>query len=209
MFDITNFSLFIAASWALIIAPGPDMLYVITRGVSQGRRAALLSAVGVTAGILVHTLAAAFGLAVLLSTSALAFLVVKYIGAVYLVYLGLKTLKDKSSLALLEDDQPLDSRSIFVQGMLSNVLNPKVALFFLAFLPQFVDQTGSYVALQMMSLGLLFAFFGVIYLIALAYFAGSIGQWLSHRHRLTHLIRWLTGAVLIGLGLRLAFVQKR
>lgn len=209
MFNTTNFWLFFAASWALIIAPGPDMLYVITRGVSQGRRAGLLSAVGVTAGILVHTLAAAFGLAVLLSTSALAFLVVKYVGAVYLVYLGIKALKDKNSIAVVEDDKQMNARSIMVQGMLSNVLNPKVALFFLAFLPQFVDQSSNYVALQMMSLGLMFAFFGVVYLMALAYFAGSIGNWLSHRQSLIDIIRWVTGAVLIGLGLRLAIVQKR
>ena len=95
MIDPTNFSLFFVASWALILAPGPDMLYVITRGISQGRKAGLLSAFGVTLGILVHTTFAAFGLAILLQTSALAFLVVKYIGALYLVYLGVKALKDK------------------------------------------------------------------------------------------------------------------
>src|SRR5262245_4459675 len=102
MIDITNFSLFVAASWALIIAPGPDMIYVLTRGIAQGRKAGLLSAVGVTLGILVHTLSAALGLAVLLQTSALVFLTVKYIGALYLIYLGYKTLKHKSSFAPLE-----------------------------------------------------------------------------------------------------------
>src|SRR5512145_935535 len=99
MIDPSNFPLFVAASWALIIAPGPDMLYVITRGMAQGRKAGLLSALGVTLGILVHTIFAALGLAVLLQTSALAFLMVKYAGALYLVYLGLKTFKDKRSFA--------------------------------------------------------------------------------------------------------------
>ncbi len=209
MFDTVNFSLFVAASWALIIAPGPDMLYVITRGVVQGRRAGLLSALGVTLGILVHTFAAAFGLAVLLHTSAVAFLVVKYIGAVYLVYLGVKALRDKSSFSLVEGQSQMNFRSIFWQGVLSNVLNPKVALFFLAFLPQFVSQQSGYVPLQMLGLGLIFALFGVIFLTGLALFAGSIGSWLARRQNLTGVIRWLTGAILIGLGVRLAFVQRR
>ena len=209
MFDATNFSLFVAASWALIIAPGPDMIYVITRGVSQGRKAGLLSALGVTLGILVHTLVAAFGLAMLLHTSSVAFWVVKYVGAAYLIYLGLKALKHKSSFILVEDAKPMDSRSIFWQGMFSNVLNPKVALFFLAFLPQFVSQESGYVPLQMGALGLIFALFGVIFLTALALFAGGIGSWLACRQGLAGLIRWLTGVVMIGLGLRLAFMQRR
>src|SRR6185503_14579935 len=108
MIDPTNFSLFVAASWALIIAPGPDMLYVITRGMSQGRKAGLLSALGVTLGILVHTVFAAFGLAVLLQTSALAFLAVKYVGAMYLIYLGFKALKDKSNFAPPTQSLPVD-----------------------------------------------------------------------------------------------------
>lgn len=209
MFEATNFSLFVAASWALIIAPGPDMIYVITRGVSQGRKAGLLSAMGVTLGILVHTVAAAFGLAVLLHTSALAFLVVKYAGAVYLIYLGFKALKDKSSFTLIEQEKPLAFRSIFWQGVLSNVLNPKVALFFLAFLPQFVDQDNGYVSLQMLGLGLIFALFGVAFLSVLAIFAGGIGNWLTQKANIAGVLRWLTGAILIGLGLRLAFVQRR
>ena len=209
MFDITSFSLFVAASWALIIAPGPDMIYVITRGVSQGRKAGLLSAMGVTLGIFVHTVAAAFGLAVLLRTSALAFLIVKYAGGVYLIYLGLKALKDKSGFALIEQGKPMDLRSIFWQGALSNILNPKVALFFLAFLPQFVNQHNGYVTLQMLGLGLIFALFGVAFLSVLGFFSGGIGGWLVQRASIAGILRWLTGAILIGLGLRLAFVQRR
>lgn len=209
MFDATSFSLFIAASWALIIAPGPDMIYVITRGISQGRKAGLLSAMGVTLGILVHTIAAAFGLALLLTTSALAFLIVKYAGAVYLIYLGFKALRDNSRFALIEHEEPMAFRSIFWQGTLSNVLNPKVALFFLAFLPQFVNQDNGYVTLQMLGLGLIFALFGVAFLSVLGFFSGGIGSWLARRAGITGILRWLTGAILIGLGLRLVFVRRR
>jgi threonine/homoserine/homoserine lactone efflux protein len=169
---------------------------------------------GVTLGILVHTTFAAFGLAMLLQTSAIAFLVVKYIGAVYLVYLGLKALKDKSGIALLEQEEELNSRAIswrtiFWQGMMSNVFNPKIALFFLAFLPQFVNQNGHHVTLQMVTLGLIFALFGIAFLSVVGYFSGGIGRWLARRPRFAGKIRWLTGAVFIGLGLRLAFVERR
>lgn len=133
MIDATNFALFMAASWALILAPGPDMLYVITRGVSQGRKAGLLSALGVTLGILVHTMFAAFGLAVILRTSAIAFLMVEYVGAGYLILLGYKAFRGKSSFALLTQPTEMDSRNVLWQGMLSDVLNPKVALFFWLF----------------------------------------------------------------------------
>ena len=209
MFDIASFSLFVAASWALIIAPGPDMIYVITRGISQGRKAGLLSAMGVTVGILVHTIAAVLGLALLLRTSALAFLLVKYVGAIYLIYLGVKALKDKGSFAVIEQEKPMAFHSIFWQGALSNIFNPKVALFFLAFLPQFVNQNNGYVSLQMLGLGLVFALFGVAYLSVLGFFSGGIGSWLAQRARITGILRWLTGVVLIGLGLRLAFAQRR
>lgn len=137
--DMTNFAIFFTASWILTITPGPDIIYVITRGVSQGRRAGIVSAIGVTLGILVHTIFAALGLAVILRTSALAFLAVKYTGAAYLVYLGIKSYRDKTSFDLTSKQAQAMTRTIFIQGMLSNVLNPKVALFFLAFLPQFVN----------------------------------------------------------------------
>ena len=209
MIDPTNFSLFVAASWALIIAPGPDMLYVITRGMSQGRKAGLLSALGVTVGILVHTVFAAFGLAVLLQTSAWAFLVVKYVGALYLIYLGLKALKDKSNFAPPTQPQNVDFHSIFWQGVLSNVLNPKVALFFLAFLPQFVNGDRGHITLQIFTLGIVFALFGVMFLSVVGYFSGGIGRWLANRAGLASVLRWLSGGVFIGLGVRLALVERK
>src|SRR5215831_6756185 len=142
MFDAAKFTMFIAVSWALTVAPGPDMLYVITRGMTYGRGAGMLSAIGVICGILVHTTAAAFGLTLIFQKSVLAFLIVKYVGTAYLVYLGIKTWRDKSGFHLQTSSTSTISKKFFLLGVLSNVLNPKIAIFFLAFLPQFVSGNG-------------------------------------------------------------------
>ena len=113
MIDTAKFALFITVSWALILVPGPDMLYVITRGMTHGRRAGMLSAIGVVCGILVHTLAAALGLTVIFQTSALAFLIVKYVGAVYLVYLGIKAWREKSVISLQVSSSTANSQRLF------------------------------------------------------------------------------------------------
>ena len=209
MIEPAKFALFITVSWALIIAPGPDMLYVITRGMTHGRGAGMLSAIGVICGILVHTTAAALGLTLIFQTSATAFLIVKYLGALYLIYLGIKTLKDRSSLTLSSDHKPRQLRVLFGQGVLSNVTNPKVALFFLAFLPQFVHPEHGQVPVQMIVLGLIFAFFGVIYLSVIGYSAGHVGAWIAQHPRSLKPLRWATGGIFLGLGLRLAFTEHR
>jgi threonine/homoserine/homoserine lactone efflux protein len=209
MFDLPSLTLFIAASWVLILTPGPDTLYVLTRGIAQGKQAGVISAFGVTLGIFIHTLAAAFGLALVLQTSALAFLIVKYVGALYLLYLGIKTLKDRSSLTLSSEYEPRQLRILFGQGVLSNVTNPKVALFFLAFLPQFVHPENGYVPMQMIVLGLIFAFFGVIYLSGVGYSAGKVGTWIAQHPRYLKPLRWATGGIFLGLGLRLAFTERQ
>lgn len=208
MFDPPTFTLFFIASWALILTPGPDMLYVITRGISQGRRAGLQSAFGVTLGILVHTLFAGFGLAALFQTSAIAFLVIKTIGAAYLIYLGIKVFRDKAGFER-EEQQPLAAQAIFWQGFLSNVTNPKISIFFLAFLPQFVSPERGSFFLQMLTLGLLFALFGVAFLSVVGYFAGQIGRWFAKKSEYVNRLHWLTGGILIGLGVRLAFFERR
>lgn len=181
MLDPAKFILFIGISWALIITPGPDMLYVITRGMAHGRRAGILSAFGVIGGILVHTTAAAFGLTLILQTSAFAFLFVKYLGAMYLLFLGIKAWRDKTTVSLQAPTVNVSSRALFWQGVLSNLLNPKIAIFFLAFLPQFVDKGSSQVTLQMVILGLTFAFFGLCFLLVVGYSSGAVGGWLTRR----------------------------
>ena len=208
MIEPAKFALFIGVSWALILTPGPDMIYVITRGMVHGRRAGLLSAVGVVCGILVHTTAAAFGLTLILQTSALAFLFVKFAGAAYLIYLGIKAWLDKSTFTLQPSASTAASGALFWQGVLSNVLNPKIAVFFLAFLPQFVDHGGSQVTLQMVFLGLTFAFFGLCFLLVVGYSSGALGGWLTRRPQYAQFFQRLAGAILISLGIRLAITEK-
>ena len=208
MIDPATFALFIGVSWALILAPGPDMIYVITRGMAHGRWAGMLSAVGVVCGILVHTTAAAFGLTIILQTSALAFLIVKLVGAGYLLYLGVKAWRSKSAFHLPASTAMTTSRALFWQGVLSNVLNPKIAIFFLAFLPQFVDPQAGRVTSQMVVLGLTFAFFGLCFLLVVGYFSGMIGRWLTSRPGHSHFFQRLTGGILIALGIRLAFAER-
>lgn len=161
MIEPAKFALFIGVSWMLIIAPGPDMFYVITRGMTYGRRADIVSACGVICGILIHTLAAAFGITLIFQKSAFTFLIVKYLGAIYLIYLGVKAWQDKNSFNIQNATSGASSPSLFWQGALSNVLNPKIAIFFLAFLPQFVDNGSDQIALQMATLGFTFAGFGL------------------------------------------------
>ena len=208
MIEPARFALFIGVSWALIIAPGPDMFYVITRGMAHGRRAGMLSAIGVVCGILVHTTTAALGLTFILQTSALAFLFVKLIGAAYLLYLGFKAWRDKSTFHPQTSASIAKSSALFWQGVLSNVLNPKIAIFFLAFLPQFVDRGSSHVALQMIALGLTFACFGLCFLLIVGYSSGTIGRWLMDRPRYAQFFQRLAAGILIALGIRLALTEK-
>ena len=208
MIEPAKFLLFMGVSWALIIAPGPDMLYVITRGMAHGRRAGVLSAVGVVCGILVHTTAAAFGLTLILQTSAFAFLFVKFAGAAYLIYLGIRAWLEKSTFTLETAPPAVTSKTLFWQGVLSNALNPKIAIFFLAFLPQFVDQGSSQVTSQMVLLGLTFACFGLCFLLVVGYSSGAIGKWLTGRPQYAQFFQRLAGGILIGLGIRLALTEK-
>jgi threonine/homoserine/homoserine lactone efflux protein len=202
-------TLFITVSWALIIAPGPDMLYVITRGMAHGRRAGILSAIGVICGILVHTTAAAFGLTFIFQKSILAFLVVKYVGSAYLIYLGIKTWREKSVPGLQTAPASASSRQLFWQGVLSNVLNPKIAIFFLAFLPQFVDSGNGQVTVQLISLGLTFALFGLCFLVVVGYSSGTIGAYITRRPQYGQFTQRLAGGILLGLGVRLALTERQ
>ena len=208
MIEPARFALFVGIAWALIIVPGPDMIYVISRGIAHGRKAGMMSAVGVVCGILVHTTAAALGLTLILQTSAFAFLVVKFIGAVYLVYLGIKAWRDNSTFSLQRSTSIAKTSELFWQGVLSNVLNPKIAIFFLAFLPQFVDQGSGHVTIQMVFLGLTFACFGLCFLLFVGYSSGSIGRWLIHRPHYAQFFQRLAGGILVGLGIRLALTEK-
>ena len=208
MIEPAKLALFIGVSWALILAPGPDMIYVITRGMTHGRKAGMLSAIGVVCGILVHTTAAAFGLTLVLQTSAFAFLVVKFVGAVYLLYLGIQAWRDKSTFSIQREVSTAKPSTLFWQGVLSNVLNPKIAIFFLAFLPQFVDRGSNLVTVQMVVLGITFACFGLCFLLVVGYGSGAIGKWLTHRPQYARRFQRLAGGILMGLGIRLALTER-
>jgi threonine/homoserine/homoserine lactone efflux protein len=205
-----NIYLFVAASLAVIVAPGPDNFYVLTRGVAQGREVALASAWGMCSGLLFHTTLAALGLSAILAQSALAFSVVKYAGAAYLIYLGLRALLSKEEFVPAAEAVPVANlRSFFLRGLTMNLLNPKVAVFFLAFLPQFASPASDGAALRLLALGLVFALLSVIVFSALALFSGVLGDRLNKNPRLANVLQWLTGCVLIGLGIRLALSGRQ
>ena len=200
--------LYIIAALALIVTPGPDIIYVLSRGIADGRAGGLVSALGVTCGICTHTLAASLGLAVLLQTSVIGFWILKVAGGMYLVYLGIQVIKNKKAFDLEVSREGINLRKCFAQGFLSNVLNPKVALFFVAFLPQFVDLNSPHYSTHMIGLGLIYAVMTIAFLSILGNFAGLIGAWLKSRRSLAGNVRWVPGLILMLLGVRLLVSQR-
>jgi threonine/homoserine/homoserine lactone efflux protein len=200
MLDLNTLPLFLTATIVLLLTPGPAVLYIITRSVDQGRRAGLVSVLGIEAGGLFHVAAAALGISAILMTSALAFDVVKYLGAAYLIYLGVQKLRSRVDVEQTEVVQPDSLRRIFSQGVIVNVLNPKTALFFFAFLPQFVDPSRGSVAVQMVMLGILFLLTATITDGMYAVLAGTAGRWLRGNLRFLRAQKYVAGIVYIGLG---------
>lgn len=209
----TNLALFVAASLAVIVAPGPDNIYVLTRGIAQGRKVALASAWGMCSGLLFHTTLAAVGLSAILARSAGALSLVKFIGAAYLVYLGIRALLSREEFSpSVEKIFTVKLRNFFLQGLTMNLLNPKVAVFFMAFLPQFVSPsvgTAGSAALRLVALGLVFALLSVVIFSAIALFSGVVGDRLSRNPRFATALQWSTAVVLVGLGVRLALSGRQ
>jgi threonine/homoserine/homoserine lactone efflux protein len=198
---------FLLASMALTIAPGPDNIFVLTQGIARGRKPAIVTALGMCSGISVHTVAAAFGISAVFYSSIIAFNAVKYAGVAYLLYLAYKTLQDKSSLHLANSDNSSNA-VLFKRGFIMNVLNPKVAMFFLAFLPQFVSPATSYFPLRMMLLGAIFMAQAVVIFCLIGYFSGSIGNFILTRPKLATYFNRLTAGVFASLGIRLALAER-
>jgi threonine/homoserine/homoserine lactone efflux protein len=206
--DAATFGLFVAAALALLLVPGPAVLYIVARSIDQGRSAGLVSVLGVHLGSLVHVTAAAVGLSSLLVSSAVAFSVVKFAGAAYLIYLGVRALIAREEPGEVEvRAAPLGT--LLRQGAVVNILNPKTALFFLAFLPQFVDPDAGYVALQLAFLGLVFVALGLVTDSLYALAAGTAGDWLRSSRFFDGARRWVAGTVFIGLGLATALSGSR
>jgi threonine/homoserine/homoserine lactone efflux protein len=207
---IDNFWVFALTGLLLNLTPGNDMLYVIARSSGQGTRAGVVSALGIGAGCIVHILAAVVGLSALIAQSALAFDIIKYLGAGYLVYLGVRSLlAKKQAIRIKKDWQVLSYRKIFWQGVLTNVLNPKVALFFLAFLPQFIDISKGDTSWRILFLGTWFDFVGTLVNILVALLFGKIGAWLSQSPTFLLWQERVTGLLLIGLGIKVALSSKK
>jgi threonine/homoserine/homoserine lactone efflux protein len=199
-----NFLLFLATSIAITFAPGPDNLQVLARGISQGRAAGLVAALGFAAGISFHTTLAALGVAALLRSSPMAFEAIKLAGAAYLVWIGIKALRTRG-LATAHERPPQPLLSIFRQSVIGNILNPKVTLFFIVFLPQFVDPHGvQSVTLQMFELGALFMLQTVVVFSLFGVCAGVIGGWLKRRPRMGVWLDRVAGATFIAIGIRVA-----
>jgi threonine/homoserine/homoserine lactone efflux protein len=207
---IQDIALFVAAGLLLNMTPGPDTAYIVGRSVQLGWRGGAAAALGIGAGCLVHIIAAAVGLSAVLAASSTAFVVVKYTGAAYLCYAGLRMLFVRDEVNVIGPPAEIaTTRAVFWQGALTNALNPKVALFFLAFLPQFVSPARGSVIAQVFLLGLIFDFNGTLVNLVVASVAGHATRWLRRSSRGSRALQRLTGAVFLGLGARLALAAHR
>jgi len=202
--DLASLTVFVAAALVLLLTPGPAVLYIVARSIDQGRRAGLVSMLGVHAGTLVHIGAAAAGVSAILAASATAFGVVKYLGAAYLIYLGLRRLRHRAPAFAPSVPQRRRLRRAFLDGVVVNVLNPKTALFFLAFLPQFVDVSRGSAGLQTLTLGVIFVLLGLVTDGGYAVTAGTAAQWLRSHPRFLASEPWIAGGMYIGLGVAAA-----
>jgi threonine/homoserine/homoserine lactone efflux protein len=209
MFGIQNFSLFLVSCILLNITPGQDTMYILGQSVVRGRKAGIVSVLGIMSGVLVHTMLAAFGLSIILATSSLAFSIVKYLGAGYLLWIGfgflLKGQKDQH--VELVNKEPVKSWTIYRQGVLTNVLNPKVSLFFLSFLPQFVVPQANVIFVPFLLLGMTFFTTGSIWCMVLVLGSTWLKGKIGHRTAMGGITKKLTGALFVGLGVKLALSQ--
>lgn len=207
--SLPSFLAFLAAGLALNLTPGPDMLYCAARGAAEGKKAGIVSALGIGAGSLVHTAAAAVGLAALLATSAVAFEVIRWAGAAYLLWIAVQLWKQGELPPQADGLKRASLWRIFAQGAVTNIFNPKVALFFLAFLPQFVDPAGGHVALKLVALGLVFNTCGTVVNIAVGVLAGHAGAFFARRAGWWRWQNRIVAGLLGALALRLALGTQR
>ena len=205
----TSLAGFVAAALVILLIPGPAVLYIIARSLSQGHRAGLISVLGLSAGALVHVAAATAGLSAILVTSATAFGVVKTLGAGYLIYLGIRTLLTRSQATTVEASTSRSLTRVFRDGVLVSILNPKIAVFFLAFLPQFVDPSRGPVPQQVLLLGLIYIGLALITDGGYALLAGSLRHWIGSRVLEGSLPRYATGFLYLGLGVSTALTGRR
>jgi threonine/homoserine/homoserine lactone efflux protein len=199
-----DIGLFVVASALLAIAPGPDVIYVLTRGIAQGTRAGLAAAFGFASGCIFHTVLAAVGIAALIRSSPIAFDMVRYAGAAYLAWIGIQALRHRASFSIEAQSDRRALGTIFRQSVIGNMLNPKVTLFFLAFLPQFVNTQEGHIGWQMALLGVVFMLVTIVVFGAVAIFSGWIGDWVRAKPAIGERLNIFAGITFIALGIRVA-----
>ena len=199
-----DIGLFLIASALLTIAPGPDIVYVLTRGISQGPRAGVAAALGFASGCIFHTVLAAVGIAAIIRSSDVAFDVVRYAGAAYLIWIGIQALRHRSSFSIEGASDKRALATIYRQSVIGNMLNPKVTLFFLAFLPQFVNMQAGHVGWQLALLGFIFMLQTIVIFGAVALFSGWLGAWIRRKPLIGQRLNVFAGITFIALGIRVA-----
>ena len=208
MIPLESITVFFVASVALALAPGPDNIYVLTQSAIQGRAAGLFVTLGLCTGLLFHTAAVVLGVAALFAASAVAFNVLKYIGAAYLLYLAWQAFRAGASDLLENRDKAIPSHHLYARGVIMNITNPKVAIFFLAFLPQFADPARGSLSLQLALFGAIFIVAALLVFGLIAWFAGYLGERLGQSRRAQIILNRIAGTVFAGLALRLVTAQR-
>ncbi|MEJ9254273.1 MULTISPECIES: LysE family translocator [Bacillus] len=202
MYGIINYEVFLLTGILLNLIPGADTMYIVGRSISQGRKAGVYSVFGIITGSLVHTLLVAFGLSIILTKSIVLFNTIKVIGVIYLVYLGIKMILDKTNVAFQASSNKLNIGKIYLQGLLTSLTNPKVSLFFIAFLPQFIDTKASG-PMPFIILGITFTVTGLLWCLFVAFFSSYVTKKLRGNQKVGMILNKVTGIIFIGMGLKL------
>ena len=210
MIELTNLYMFIVASFVLCLVPGPDNIYVLTQGMTKSKKAAIVTTLGLTTGLIVHTSAAALGISVIFQTSQIAFDIVKYVGAMYLLYIAYQAFKYRNEpLDLSVQNSSTELKKLYIKGFIMNILNPKVSIFFLAFLPQFVTLENGNIPMQMIVLGLVFMLMTIVVFSGIGIAGNLLSKKLLEKPSIVKYMNILTSFVLISLGLKLALSSRR
>ena len=209
MIESSQLFMFVVASFLLCLAPGPDNIYVLTQGITKGKKAAIVTTLGLCSGLIVHTTAAALGISVIFETSEIAFNIVKYLGAAYLLYIAYQAYKYRNEpLNLDATSCKKEMKNLYMKGFVMNILNPKVSIFFLAFLPQFVNINASNVPMQMITLGVIFIIMTIIVFSSIGVAGNVLSSKLLGKPNIVKYMNVLTSFVLVGLGIKLALAQR-
>lgn len=208
MLEFQTIAMFVTASTLLALAPGPDVLFVLTQSMTKGSRAGIVIALGLCSGLIFHTTAVALGVAVIFQTSAIAFSILKFVGAAYLLYLAFMAFKDASKSKLESDKSPISFSALYKRGIFMNITNPKVSIFFLAFLPQFTNPSLGNVTGQIFSLGALFMLSAFVVFTLVSLLAGRLGTWFSQTKNGEKILNRIAGTVFAGLAIKLALSSR-